>query len=173
MVQLSIRTSGLDKIQRKLAREAVTFVCKKFLSRMKYLEFRIKGLDLDQEHIFGDCMWDDDNFRPREFTIRVDNTIDFQRFLETIMHEMVHVKQYAKGELGWLSKSNTTKWKGRSVSRRMSYFDHPWEIEAHGREYGLTEEFLIENKKWVKYVKEGATDYKLCGSSQMVLPFDR
>lgn len=165
------RTRNLDPIQRKLARDAVAFVCNKFVPRMS-LDITIKGFD-DLHGLYGDCCWTDDNYRPREFLIRIDKTSSLPIFLDTLMHELVHVKQYAKGELGWNSRSDTTKWQGQAVPRRMKYTDYPWEIEARGREYGLTEDFLEHYGKWWKYVKEGATDYKLCGSSQMVLPFGR
>jgi hypothetical protein len=169
-----VTTRKLNPLQRQLVKDAVSFVCKKFMPRMN-LEIMIKGIEdlLDKDGTYGDCIWQDDNYRPREFLIRIDNTLPIRTFLETLMHELTHVKQYAKGELGWLSREDITTWQGQRVSRKISYYDYPWEIEARGREYGLTEEFLNTHSKWEKYVKEGFTNYKMLGSSQMVLPFSR
>jgi hypothetical protein len=51
--------------------------------------------------------------------------------METVAHEMVHVKQYAKGEL------TEQSWQGKLINPKQEYWDQPWEIEAHGREVGL------------------------------------
>ena len=52
---------------------------------------------------------------------------------------MVHVKQYAKGELRQLPSTNNEvcKWLGKRYEWEMHYWDRPWEIDAHGREKGL------------------------------------
>lgn len=44
-------------------------------------------------------MWEDDNRKPREFTITIETGVSIEDTLLTLAHEMVHVKQYAKGEL--------------------------------------------------------------------------
>lgn len=167
-------TRNLNPLLRKLTKDSVSFVCNKFMPRT-YIEFTIKGIEdlLLKEGSYGDCIWTDRNNNPREFVIRIDNQLPINIFLETLMHELTHAKQYAKNELGWLMREDITKWKGQRIPRSMSYFDYPWEIEARGREYGLVEEFLLKNEKWVKYVRKGFTDYKLQRSAQMVLPFDR
>src|SRR6056300_957905 len=150
-----VTTRKLNPLQRQLVKDAVSFVCKKFMPRMN-LEIMIKGIEdlLDKEGSYGDCTWQDDNNRPRDFLIRIDTALPIATFLETLMHELIHVKQYAKGELGWRSREDITTWHGEKISRKVSYFDYPWEIEARGREFGLTEEFLNIHDKWVKYVKE-------------------
>jgi hypothetical protein len=61
---------------------------------------------------------------------------------------MVHVKQYAKGELKDYLRVNKCKWKGKIIdSDAVDYWDHPWEIEAHGREKGLYVKYLESLKK--------------------------
>jgi len=56
---------------------------------------------------------------------------------------MVHVKQYAKGELKDYVRMNKTKWRDEIIeSDELDYWDQPWEIEAHGRERGLYFRFL-------------------------------
>lgn len=75
--------------------------------------------------------------KPREFTIQIQKYKSKRYMLMTLAHEMVHLKQYVLGELD----ENMNAWKGRRVSSKMSYWDSPWEIEAHGREAGLFTRF--------------------------------
>ena len=67
--------------------------------------------------------------------------------LQTLAHEMVHVKQYATGELREKMRNGEADliWKNRRWSPpegQHEYWDCPWEIEAFGREYGLYKRFL-------------------------------
>ena len=71
--------------------------------------------------------------------------------LETLAHEMVHVKQYARREL----KPRVDCWMGKTYNpKKVSYWDLPWEIEAHGRETGLFVRYCEANKlgkqKWTQ-----------------------
>jgi hypothetical protein len=76
----------------------------------------------------------------------VDSTVSKRRIMETIAHEMVHVKQYAKGELVDLSRCGSTRWQNNLIDSATNYWDLPWEIEAHGRELGLFIRWAEENK---------------------------
>lgn len=168
-----IATRKLDKIQRAIARDVIQFVCHKFMSRYRNLEFTVKGLDtlLTKEYIHGDCIWTDDYVNPRQFLVRIDTTQPLRLFIETLMHELTHVKQWVLGEMKWYVREDGNRWNGKTVAKKTKYYDLPWEIEARGREYGLTEEFLTSYKGWREYVVDGATDYKMSSGGQMVLPF--
>jgi hypothetical protein len=50
----------------------------------------------------------------------------------TLAHEMVHVKQFAKGQLQ--SADGKNYWMGKRVTRRVKYLDQPWEVEAFQRQ---------------------------------------
>jgi len=89
----------------------------------------------------------DDNHRPKEFLISLRKDLPKRKQLITIAHEMVHVKQYAKGELKYLFKGGHDKWQGKIIPRKTHYFDKPWEIEAFGRELGLYERYIEYKKK--------------------------
>jgi hypothetical protein len=57
-----------------------------------------------------------------------------RKMLETLAHEMVHVKQFARREL----HPANDEWYGKTYNpKKVDYWDLPWEIEAHGRETGL------------------------------------
>jgi hypothetical protein len=65
--------------------------------------------------------------------------------LLAIAHEMVHVKQYAKGELKDYLKEEKSKYKNDHIYfESLNYWDYPWEIEAHGRELGLYYRFIMK-----------------------------
>ena len=120
------------------------FVLKKFFKTQKMrdsLEIHVHLHDdyFKKTDMYGDCIWEDQHFRPKEFTINVDVSQKDGLVLNTIAHELVHVKQWAKGEMYELqSIRNCYKYKGLKVDRKkLDYWDLPWEIEAHGHAIGL------------------------------------
>lgn len=144
-----------SKKKREYAESICNFVAEKFMPRMKdnlivNLEF-VTGL-AQRENIYGDCIWEDEDYRPREFTIRIDAGLNLRTTLTTIAHEMVHVKQYAKDEMKQLFSVNKTRFKGEYIPAGTNYWDLPWEIEAHGRETGLfiqwAEKENLGHQKW-------------------------
>ena len=109
----------------------------------------VKTLDVD-----GECISEDDHKNPRYFTIRLKRA-PIDEMIKVLAHEMVHVKQYAKNELGKelaLARGGkglriVTRWLGElwsPKSKEDAYWDAPWEIEAYGREVGL-------HHKWVAF----------------------
>jgi hypothetical protein len=67
---------------------------------------------------------------PKHILMLLDADLKQERLFETLAHEMVHVKQYAKGQY----KTIRTKrfWMGSHV--KADYFDQPWEREAMSKE---------------------------------------
>ena len=114
-------------------------------------------------NIVGDCGWEDDNVRPREFTIRLDADLGKRRMLIALAHEMVHIKQYAKGEMRDMVRCKHTKWFRETVDMdKVNYWDLPWEIEAHGREVGL---YIRFKQQWHKDAKNAKAAYKAQSNS--------
>lgn len=85
------------------------------------------------------CDWIDDNHRSRVFIITINRNLSKKETLLALAHEMVHLKQYAKGELKDIFRPvRMTKWLGEKYSEdSIDYWDSPWEWEAFGRERGL------------------------------------
>lgn len=50
----------------------------------------------------------------------------------TLAHEMVHVKQMAKGILKSHAKGNT--WNGKLYTKKTKYLDQPWEQDAFSKQ---------------------------------------
>lgn len=103
-------------------------------------------IDIDYEaEVAGHCMTEDELEYPRAFTI-VLNPDRCERIYQDLAHEMVHVKQYARGELYNILALDSDKlsfsqiWMNRvwiPTSDEHPYFDAPWEVEAYGKEVGL------------------------------------
>lgn len=130
-----------DKRLKTLLAVAAEFYCSKLMtSRMVHnihisIELK-KNLEED-----GFCCIEEYNNsgKPREFTIELDKGLNEKTLLTVLAHECVHVKQYAMGELD----DNLSVWRGRKVnSDKVPYWEHPWEIEAYGRERGLYVQFI-------------------------------
>jgi len=51
---------------------------------------------------------------------------------ETLAHEMVHVKQYARGQITHGKNLKSKFWMGQRI--KSQYYDSPWEIEAYSKE---------------------------------------
>ena len=51
----------------------------------------------------------------------------------TLAHELVHVKQMAKGTLK-SAKNGAHIWAGKKYSKKTAYLNMPWEVEAFSRQ---------------------------------------
>jgi hypothetical protein len=51
----------------------------------------------------------------------------------TLAHEMVHVRQLAKGQMKFLP-DQARIWMGKRYSKRTHYLDQPWELDAFARQ---------------------------------------
>ena len=132
---------------------AVPFYLSLLCSRFKTLSVHI---ELDalraKEHCIAQCSVEDNACR--EFEISVEESLGLKAFLLALAHECVHIKQYASRHL--VSESlNIDHWMGKRFdSRRVEYWDRPWEIEAYGRETGLfwryCEKYGFEREKWAE-----------------------
>ena len=151
-----ITVSGGSEKQRTLVLECARYSLHRLLGMHKP-KFGKHNLDLwndavieielvknlfKKESCKGDCTWSDDRNNPVEFEVRVDSSMNLPSLLLGVTHEMVHVKQYITGEMVDTSLWNICIWQGKRINwDKMDYFDHPWEIEAYGREAGLLDNF--------------------------------
>ena len=61
----------------------------------------------------------------------------FSNWVVNLAHEMVHVKQFARGEMD----AGLRRWKSNQYARNIDYWDQPWEKEARRLQFKLAEEF--------------------------------
>lgn len=89
--------------------------------------------------IYATVMWEDNNHRPRVFDMEVCNHITDRMLLRVLSHEIVHVRQYATGDLKDLAlQADYSKWKNKLIKTeglgKVRYWDLPWEKEARREE---------------------------------------
>jgi len=97
----------------------------------------------------GLCTWLDEQVRPREFSIRLYSE-KLSSMLCTLAHEMVHVRQYAKGQLrDLITVEDTVVWQGKRMhidNVSEEYLGQPWEEEAFSLEKKLSRAFIKREK---------------------------
>lgn len=80
---------------------------------------------------------------PKDILMALDSRLSMPRLLLTLAHEMVHVKQIARGQYtGRFAKNGRllSCWRGKAI--RAEYLKRPWEIEAFGRQEELVVKLL-------------------------------
>lgn len=126
-----IHVTGSTKDKRALAEKTVAWSIKKLgLSRMSSLSIDVV-LRKMKENEYGYCNIVDSN---RNFVIDVNKNVTIKDLVSTIIHEMVHVKQFARNEMN----GHNMQWKSKIISEDTDYMDLPWEKEA----YRLEEKFV-------------------------------
>ena len=140
-----IRYGSPKRVSPDLAVEALRFFTESLMSKRLCANLKIRlifkdGL-LKKNKLEGMCSWDDDNLRPREFTVTVDSGLTHSKTLLSLAHETIHIKQFATGELRYLIRGCACKWQGKSFDDSKPYTELPWEVEAWGRERELFEAF--------------------------------
>lgn len=140
----TLKIYNATKLQKRAIKEIAPWVLQhlvgKRLANNIELNIRFKKLK-KKEAEEGNTTWEDNNHKPREFTIELDSELDIEEMIPTLCHELVHVKQLAKGEMKDLFKGPyNICWKGQKMNTRdssINYWELPWEIESFGREDGL------------------------------------
>jgi hypothetical protein len=132
-----LEISGSTERKRQLVAEAAYFFKDKLMPRMKTLEIDIHLCPHYEKKTTssGDCIWEDTNRYSREFTINLDSSND-DWMVRTLAHEMVHVKQWARGEMQDIyddddGSPKRTRWKSKFINiKNIPYEQWPWEKEA-------------------------------------------
>ena len=129
-----------QEIQQDLM-NAIVFFSDYLISRKldKHITIHMEMKKTFADH--GDCEVLDYNtqHKARVFKIRLRNKKSLKSIIKTLAHEMVHVKQFAKGELS----EYHDRWQGIDHSET-PYHDLPWEIEARTLEHIMFD--LFKNK---------------------------
>ena len=132
------------KIQRIIENVLQLFLTKKQLRKVE-IDIVGKRSLLVKEGAYGYCLPTDDRKTPREFEIELDTGHSEEVFFHTLIHELIHLKQYALGELKDTYKPKYTQlWKGKDMSD-VTYSQAPWEKEARYYEKKLAKRFLNNN----------------------------
>ena len=82
---------------------------------------------------------------PTVIGMNIDTALDTERLIIALAHEMIHVKQYARGQITHGKNLNSKFWMGKKF--RGHYYDLPWEVEAFSKERVLANKVfkIIDN----------------------------
>lgn len=126
---MKIRISGRNKkISKKEVKEMVKFYLKLLMEKTEYKDkaFTIIFEKMSEEEL-GYLVHDKQNL----FVI-LNKKMNAEKQMEILAHELVHVKQYIRGEqLSNISMPDDVYW------------EHPSEIEAYGRSVGMAARYII------------------------------
>jgi hypothetical protein len=131
---------------KKLINQAADFYLSHLLPRHVYDRIIINVKMIGQRRMKGNegtCLVveTDKQNRPIEFELELNRDTNTKTMLHNLAHEIVHVKQFALGELD----EQQTRWNGKRVDdEKVAYWDLPWEIDAYGRERGLYARFIAK-----------------------------
>jgi hypothetical protein len=104
---------------------------KKILSKV-YITIKIDNEETNREKAYGLCSWTDQMHNPKRFSIILNDRVSKKVFKQTLLHELVHVKQYLLNELKDCYNGNV-KWKKKVYEDTQSYYEYidlPWEKQA-------------------------------------------
>ena len=117
-----------------LIRQVIDYMMKALNLKNIFIDVEISNL-FQNEKAYGFCL----SYTPTEFLIELDQSLPLYELIETICHEMIHVKQYATGELVE---------KGKQILYRNCLYDDstddssPWEKEAYEKEIIFADKFI-------------------------------
>ena len=138
-----VRVTGGTKYQREVASKVIHWTAKQLgINRLRTLYIqtvltKIKNAD-------GYCSMEDD--KKRTFTIEANKTLKLRQLIMTLIHEMVHVKQFARNEMNDYLVNGRYRWKSKTVPQNTPYEKMPWEREASRRQEKLTDESWREEQ---------------------------
>jgi hypothetical protein len=150
-MQVSVRGARDYTLTQLLKLAAKSFGKNLFSTRMlETITIKIRIHDTLDAGGYCDYEVDDETLTPRTFIIDILRTRRKINMFKVLAHEMVHAKQTAKGEMkDRIVKSKyVTLWFGEKYTEDVSYWDHPWELEAYGLEHSLVAKFLIEHDQF-------------------------
>lgn len=129
-----------------LVRKAAAFFMQELLPARKinntFLQIRFLKMTEDFNgfcHIHDD---EDNIYNPKMFNIDMNGKISIKDMIETLAHEMVHMRQFRNNELAY--RDAFTRFNGVAYSINMPYKKQPWEKEAYSLEKKLARKFFKE-----------------------------
>ena len=147
---INIASKGGLKKDRELAEEIVWWCMDTLMPRHRVLDINVTFKKTFENGAHGFCYQGDDD---RDFFIDIDHRLsrclNKEYFIETIIHEMVHVWQSATGRMKDSFKGGYKQlWKCKDGKYRnyhsTKYERQPWETEAYRLQSPLTKMFMEE-----------------------------
>jgi hypothetical protein len=105
------------------------------------IDLRVVHRGLKRDLVYGWCDFEDDYKRPRAFLIELQSNMGLELYIKTLIHELVHVRQWVFGSL---RQKRGKMYYGSTNVEDLDYDDQPHEIEAREQEETLYITYLIE-----------------------------
>jgi hypothetical protein len=131
--------------RKRRCESVVEWFLTKYLPRHHiYVEVLHRGLR--REQAYGYCSVSGTIYKPREFLIEIDPKLDIELYTKTIIHELVHLRQWVQGVL----KERRGKMYYKDIKcEDLDYWEQPHEIEAHGLEESYYHDYLTDTQQSV------------------------
>ena len=131
--------------RKRRCESVVEWFLTKYLPRHHiYIEMLHRGLRREQS--YGYCSVSGTIYKPREFLIEIDPKLDIELYTKTIIHELVHLRQWVQGVL----KERRGKMYYKDIKcEDLDYWEQPHEIEAHGLEESYYHDYLTDTQQSV------------------------
>ena len=125
-----------------LCEDVTTWFLNRFFPRHK-IHVNILHRGLKREGVNGYCDIVGEQYRPRQFLIELDTYMDEELYIQTLLHELTHLRQWVVGSLrvryGKLCYS-------KEPVEKYEYWYQPHEVEAREQEETLYLEYLLETR---------------------------
>ena len=134
-----IATSGYG-YRKRICQDVTSWFLNKFLPRHK-IEVEILHRGLAREGVYGYCDYAGESRRPRQFLIELHTHMDDELYIKTLLHELVHLRQWVVGSL------RMRRGKMHYDKEPVEFYDYwhqPHEVEAREQEETLYLEYLLE-----------------------------
>lgn len=140
-----------------MVKSVVSFMMDKFNFKAKIIVKK-----KDKAGMIGDISLNSNSVDGNKFYLHFNPNQSYKRIIQSMIHELTHVKQVSKSELLPNKDYTTILWKGKEYitakeyGRLMktdvaSYVKLPWEVEAYTNMNGLYSTFI--NSKYWKELK--------------------
>lgn len=144
---MKLRVTGCKKPEMEQELVAATkFFAEHLLSQKMLPHISVELVMRTTIKDLGNCgvTFYNDWYKPREFQIELRRHRSIKSTLLTLAHEMVHLKQFARGELN----AHQTRWHKKPFNtKETTYLEYPWEVEANRAEHVLYGLYKKQNKQ--------------------------
>lgn len=147
----AVLVKGRTKHTKKEIKLATEYLCdvifKPRLSRNIYVEVRLIKDKLRKECAMADINCTDQPRNSRMFDLEIDNNLSYKSTICSIAHELIHARQFARGELSATFYPPYLRFKGEIINETQTrYYELPYEFEPHAREDDLFYQWLAHKK---------------------------
>jgi hypothetical protein len=134
--------TAAPETKKSLRAAALSYINSLFPRKRKYDIFiNLKRNLIRDEECYGYM----ESLSTKSFVITLDSSLPIDTLLETLAHEMVHVKQWFRGELAE-PKPGVFKWHGEPVDvDQINYTNLPWEREAEELQSIIFDKYKYDN----------------------------